>query len=46
MVSVIYGNTNQTAVLIIGSIILESGGYQEEGNTTYPKTELPNNIRI
>ena len=46
MVSITRENTNQIAIQIIGNTILESSGYQEEGNTTNSKTKLPNNIRI
>ena len=46
MVPIIRRNTNQIAISIIRSVILESGSHQEEESTTYPKTKLPNNIRI
>ena len=45
MVSIIHRNTNQIAISIIGSIILEGGSHQKERNTTHFKTGLPNNIR-
>ena len=44
MVPITRRDTNQIAILIIRNIILESGGHQEEGSTTHPKTKLPNNI--
>ena len=46
MVSITQWNTNQIAIRIVGNVILEGDGYQENRSITYSKTKLPNNIRI
>ena len=46
MVPITWGDINQTAISIVRSVILKSGGYWEEKGITHLKTKLPDNIRI